>query len=188
MAESPAHPHADPSDPVLWRTEITSRVNTLEGDISEIKSSNAAIVQGQQDMRQAMDGLARDLRSAAAENRKPTQWGTIATFMGVLVASGVGYTTMVATPIKERIVMLSDTQREMVKTLADSQGAFREHEASNRRELDTLWLHAQEAETNNLKIVEKEAYMRGKFEALSEQVQAVDSSGSRKWVDHHSSP
>jgi len=110
--------HADPADPVSWRTEITGRVSDLEDDIGIIKTSQGKIEQGQADMGRSLDQLARDIRDSQAASRKPTNWSALIALLSLVAIVGGAYTNMLLSPVKDTVAGL-DIKLQKEYTLAN---------------------------------------------------------------------
>lgn len=156
--------HADVNNAPLWRQEVSERLLTVERGFTEIKSDNAAIKQSLMDVVSAVKQLGADQRF----DRKPFQWGVAISFAALVLGCAGAFTTLTITPIRDQqaantaaIAILSHTDLENAKFQGQSE-VWRE---MARREIDTLWAHAQQAETDHLSVIKDQAYIFGRQEA-----------------------
>ena len=181
MSEPDQH-HASPQNAPEWRAELSGRVTVVETGLNELKATTAAIGQSLKDLGSGVERLALDIRA----ERKPTQWGVLLSLLALVVAVGGGFTTLTVQPLKDSISSLDNrvaSLREQSFDTAYFRGAAEERDKALDRQLDSVSLHIQEAESENLKRATDAAYTRGHMEALKRWVQSVDNYGSRRWVD-----
>ena len=149
-----------------WRKSTDGQIGSLRSDVSELKTGLGQVKEGQAYLAQTVTEAMRVIR----ENGKPkeTNWAVLIALLGLIVVIAGGFTTLTVNPITknqdvmiERIQALENTDAGMAKFQGQSE-IWRD---KTQREMDTLWVHAQESEAHNLTLVEATAYARGRQDA-----------------------
>jgi len=149
-----------------WRKSTDAQIGSLRSDVSELKSGLGKVQEGQTYLAQTVNEAMRVIR----ENGKPkeTQWGVLISLLGLIVIIAGGFTTLTTNPITktqehliDRIQALENTDAAFAKFTGQSE-IWRE---KTQREMDTLWVHAKAAETENIERVRASAYNTGRQEA-----------------------
>ncbi|MEI7532848.1 MAG: hypothetical protein WCK57_00630 [Verrucomicrobiae bacterium] len=149
-----------------WRKSTDTSITSLRGDVSELKTGLGEVKAGQRYLADTVNGAVQAFQQAAKP--KETQWGVLIALLTLITIIAGGFTTLTTNPIitrqeklLERVQSLEDTDKAFSKFQGQSE-TWRE---KTKGEMDILWLHAQEAETHNLTLVESTAYARGRQDA-----------------------
>ncbi len=149
-----------------WRKSTDAQISAIRSDVSALTSGFGKLQEGQNYLSQTVNEALRVSR----ENGKPkeTNWAVLIALLGLIVVIAGGFTTLTTNPIvksvesnKDRIQALENTDAVFAK-FAGASEAWRE---GARRELDRLWEHAQQAETDHVSMVDFTAYARGRQDA-----------------------
>lgn len=101
----PEEHHADPSNTVAWRNEISTRQLETEKIVSTQGNTLARIEQGMSDLANAVKSLAQDQRF----DRKPFQWSVAISFATLVLGIAGAYTFLMMSPVRDQL--LTNTAR-----------------------------------------------------------------------------
>ncbi|MEI6395052.1 MAG: hypothetical protein WCT12_28580 [Verrucomicrobiota bacterium] len=170
-----------------WRRATDQQITSLRGAVSSLETGQAKVQSG-------LDYLTNTVNNAVTvfqQTAKPkeTQWGVLISLLALITIIAGGFTKLTTDPITftqesnvRRIQALEDTDAVFAK-FAGASEAWRE---GARRELDRLWEHAQQAETDHVSMVDPTAYARGRQDAyegrLNRLSQRLEKLGERTYA------
>lgn len=184
-AKSSHHPTLD--DTHEWRMAQDARLSTFGGELSSVRSEItavktdiASVKEGQLYTNRAIGDLTAYMRESSRP--RETQWGVLISLCALIVLIAGGYATLITVPSLRNIMTLEE---QAVRTDSAAMvnakllGENAQWHASAEREKELMVLRVDRVEARTLDNATAAAFEKGKLQAMQEQLNAIDTGGSR---------